>query len=203
MSEPQPEPAAQEAPSVAAQWRARFQAALPFIITAVVAVALSLLGQAALQALQIPAAALISATPTLPPATATPAPPPTSETQPTAAPPPLQPDARILAQQILDLRAELRNTRSDKYLILAAFQLTEAEYALRVNNLDEVERVLTTAWVALDRAYTYAEAYKNPIDDFRAQVGKLREDLRVYPEGMDQRLRRLRQNILSLVDDSG
>jgi hypothetical protein len=29
----------------------------------------------------------------------------------------------------------------------------------------------------------------------------MREDLRVYPEGMDQQLRRLRQNILSIVSE--
>lgn len=202
MSEPQP-PGLPELPaaSQAAGWRVHLRTALPFVATAVVAVALSLLLQAAL-----PATQAVATPPPTAPATAAPAP-PTATVEPplatpTPAPTPLAPDERILAQEILDLRAELRTSQSDTYLLLAALHLADAETALRVNNLDETERLLVTARVALDRAYERAEVFKSPIDDFRAQVGKMREEVRIYPDGMDQRLRRLRQNILSLVSNN-
>jgi hypothetical protein len=131
----------------------------------------------------------------------TPTPEPSPAVTVTVTPTLPSPDERVLMQELIDIRAELRQAKSDTFLLLAASHLSDAEDALRVNNLAEVERLLVTVRVALDRAYEYAEVYKNPIDDFRVQVGQMREDLRVYPEGMDQQLRRLRQNILSIVSE--
>ncbi|NJN65967.1 MAG: hypothetical protein HC884_04255 [Chloroflexaceae bacterium] len=104
---------------------------------------------------------------------------------------------------VLDLRAELRRLWSAYYLVRAALQLADAEASLRVNDLEETERVLVTVGISLDLAYEQSsEQDKGPISEFRMQVGNLREDLYIRPEDMDYRLRRLRQSMLSLVDEN-
>lgn len=107
-----------------------------------------------------------------------------------------------LQQEVVALRIELNRLWSATYLARAASQLADAEAALRVNDLDEVARLLITAGASLERAYERSsEQYKGPISEFRARVAKMFEELRIRPEGMDHRLRRLRQSMLSLVDD--
>jgi hypothetical protein len=104
---------------------------------------------------------------------------------------------------VLDLRAELRRLWSAYYLARAAIQLADAEDSLRVNDLEETERVLVTAGISLDLAYQQSsEQDKGPISEFRMQVGTMREDLYIRPEDMDDRFRRLRQSMLSLVDEN-
>lgn len=104
---------------------------------------------------------------------------------------------------VLDLRAELRRLWSAYYLARAAIQLADAEASLRVNDLEETERVLVTAGISLDLAYQQSsEQDKGPISEFRMQVGTMREDLYIRPEDMDDRFRRLRQSMLSLVDEN-
>lgn len=116
--------------------------------------------------------------------------------------PAVQTESIPIEQQIAELHDEINRLWSAYYLARAASQIADAEAALRINNLSEVELVLTTVGSSLDRAYERsAEQEKGPISEFRMQVGTLYEDLRVRPEGMDQRLRRLRQSMLSLVDE--
>ena len=87
------------------------------------------------------------------------------------------------------------------YLARAANQIADAEAALQINNFDHVEQSVTAAAASVNRAYEYsAEQEKGPISEFRAQLSTLREEVRVRPEGMDQRLRSLRQRMLSLAD---
>jgi hypothetical protein len=106
-------------------------------------------------------------------------------------------------EEMLALRSEVNRLWSAYYLARAANQLADAEAALRVNDLDEVEQVLVTVGVSLDRAYERSpEQDKGPISEFHMQVAKMLEELHIRPEGMDQRLRRLRQSMLTLVDEN-
>jgi hypothetical protein len=106
--------------------------------------------------------------------------------------------------QIDDLQQEVSRLWSAYYLARAASQLADAEAALRVNELAKVEQVLTTVGASLDRAYDRSpEQEKGPISEFRAQVGRMHADLHVRPDGMDLELQRLRQSMLSLVDERG
>ncbi len=99
------------------------------------------------------------------------------------------------------LQAEQRRLWSAYYLVRAASQLADAEAALHSNDVAEVEQVLVMVGISLDRAYGQsAEQNKGPISEFRMLVGELHEDLRIRPEGMDQRLHWMRQSVLSLVD---
>ncbi len=194
-------------------------AALPFIITALVAVALSLLVQALLAREPSPATPP-DPTPTTAPIAAsppriTPTTPPTptatrtlaarATPTPTVSPTPVAIellDDAALRQEVVRLRAEVNQLWSAYYLARAASQLADAEAALRVNNLNEVEQVLITVGVSLERAYERSpEQDKGPISEFRLQIARMLEELHVRPEGMDQDLRRLRQSMLSLVDE--
>lgn len=106
--------------------------------------------------------------------------------------------------EVAALRNEINRLWSAYYLARAASQLADAEAALRINDLNEVELVLTTVSSSLERAYDRSpEQDKGPISEFRLQVGRIHADLRVRPEGLDQRLRRLRQSMLSLFDEGG
>jgi hypothetical protein len=108
-----------------------------------------------------------------------------------------------VSQQIALLQHEISDLWSAYYLARAANQIADAETALRSNDVDEVEQVLITVDASLDRAYAHsAEQDKGPINEFRMQIGRIYEDVRVRPEGIDQHLRRLRQSMLSLVDKS-
>jgi hypothetical protein len=105
------------------------------------------------------------------------------------------------SQQLAELRREMNHLWSAYYLSRAASQIADAEAALRVNNLGEVEQVLVTVGISLDQAYAWsAEQEKGPISEFRIQVGRMHAYLHTRPEGMDQRLRLLRQAMLSLVN---
>jgi hypothetical protein len=106
-----------------------------------------------------------------------------------------------MSRELRSLRAELRDLWSAYYLARAAIQLADAEVALRVNDQDEIERLLATAAVSLDLAYEHSsEQDKGPIGEFRGQVGAMHEDLAIRPENMDLRMRRLRQSMLSLAN---
>lgn len=180
--------------------RKRLAVILPYVVTAVVAVMLSLAAQALLfprppGAPAAPTAALVSTAP--PTATAAPAPTAPQIATPAAA-------EGVLRLDILDLKEEDRRIWGALYLLRAASQIDDALVALEFNDLDEADRTLLTAYRSLDRAYTFsAEQEKGPIDTFRMGLSQIRDDLRLRPEGADRRLRQLRRLILSLVDEGG
>jgi hypothetical protein len=184
-------------------WRKRLRSASPFILTVCISVALTLLLQAALPInfqRRIPAASppdeVSGAALRYPGTSAQPAPAAGITTTLTHTLP--------ISQQLHNLQRETDSLWSAYYLARAASQLADAEAALRVNDLNEVEQILITVDASLDRAYDQsAEQEKGPINEFRMQVGKIHADLRVRPEGSDQKLRRLRQSMLSLVDEDG
>jgi hypothetical protein len=193
LSEPSDETPRPPASSAPLSTRAALLAALPFVLTALVAIVVTLSIQAALTARQ-------SAAPASPPPTPQDAP-----RSPTAATPlPATPRAITpTSEEVAELRREVNRLWSALYLARAANQLADAEAALRINNLSEVEQVLATVSASLEQAYERsAEQEKGPISEFRVQVSRMYSDLRVRPEGMDQRLRRLRQSMLTLMDES-
>ncbi len=190
-------------------WRIRFRSFLPFGVTAVVSIALSLL----LQAMFFPVPLMPAVVPTrtpfpthqsspFPPYQPSPFPTPTRSIptpvrQPTPYPT-LPPQEETLMQQ----SKEIRNLWSAYYLARAASQLADAEAAMRSNDLEEVRQVLVTVRVSLDSAYEQGtEQHKGPIQEFRLQISAIYEELYNRPEHMDQRMRRLRQSMLSLVDE--
>ncbi len=196
----------------ASVWLHRVRAVLPSIVTIVVAIGLALLIQNLLIAPR--SAAELG----LPEPSAGQAGPPTAAPDPTRQPtrtpaptrtsvpprPAIAGSAPLVApdpDELALLRREMERLWSAYYLARAANQIADAEAALQINNFDHVEQSVTAAAASVSRAYEYsAEQEKGPISEFRAQLSTLREEVRVRPEGMDQRLRSLRQRMLSLAD---
>jgi hypothetical protein len=181
-------------------------AVLPFVLTALASVVLTLLVQAVLSGAQVPEPARVALAQAAP--VGTPAAQPAEQGSRLAAAAlaaPLRPDAGdavSLEAEVAALRRDVDQLWSAYYLSRAANQLADAETALRVNDLSEVEQVLATVGTSLDRAYDRSvEQEKGPISEFRVQVGRMHDELRTRPQGMDQQLRRLRQSMLSLVDE--
>lgn len=178
-------------------------AALPFVVTAVAAIVLSL----ALQALLFPRAAdpvAVIQTPTNAPTnTEAPAAPPAEPPPADIAPTPVAiPDESLLRLELLDLETEDRRLWGVVYLLRAANQLDDAVAALQVNDLAETDRTLMAARRSLDRAYAVSiDAERGPIDSLRLELSRIRDDLGPRPEGADRRLRQLRRLVLGLVDE--
>jgi len=174
------------------------RAALPHIVTALAAVALTLLLVLVLRPIQpayvLPQRATAPVQTPRPDVSATPP-------QPTVPLP--QPDERVLAQEILDLRARLEQTWSSVYITRAAMQIADAEIALHANDVAEVERLLAAADASLALAYDRSDQVnRGPLGELRAQLGQLRDDIHVLPEGLDQRLRSLRQVMMTLIEET-
>jgi hypothetical protein len=175
---------------------------LPHAITAIVAIAASL-GALALLSPQIPAATPV---PTVVPA------PPTavSSPRPTVRPVPPQSTALPLSQgisqqELADIRAEGDRKQAQIYLLLAVVQIDDAEAALRSNELVSVGQSLVAIDNSLDLAYARYEragdSARDAIAQRRIEVGKMHDDLYLYPEGMDVRLSTMRQLTLALITE--
>jgi hypothetical protein len=197
---PVPEPRA-PMPETQAGTRGRLwlRATIPYVITAAIAIAVSL---GAEQLLSQPAPA---ATPS--PAASSAAAPtarPTARPAPTArASPPLA--QGITQQELADIRAEDDRKQAQIYLLLAIVQMDDAEAALRANELSNVGQSLVAIDNSLDLAYTRYEragdSARDAIAQRRIEVGKMHDDLYLYPEGMDMRLATLRQLTLALITE--
>jgi hypothetical protein len=176
---------------------------LPHAITAIVAIAVSL-GALALLSPQIPAAAPApTAVPAMPTAVV-PSP------RPTARPAPPQSTALPLSQgisqqELADIRAEGDRKQAQIYLLLAIVQIDDAEAALRSNELASVGQSLVAIDNSLDLAYARYEragdSARDAIAQRRIEVGKMHDDLYLYPEGMDVRLSTMRQLTLALITE--
>ena len=175
---------------------------LPHVITAIVAIAASL-GALVLLLPQIPAAA---PAPTAAPATPTAVPSP----RPTARSAPPQSTALPLSQgisqqELADIRAEGDRKQAQIYLLLAVVQIDDAEAALRSNELVSVGQSLVAIDNSLDLAYARYEragdSARDAIAQRRIEVGKMHDDLYLYPEGMDVRLSTMRQLTLALITE--
>lgn len=175
-------------------WRRWLRALLPHLITAALAVAISLAAQALLAR---PAPPTIVVPTPVPP---TPAPAPTATSAPDAAVPAPAPD--IVRQELIDLRAEDDRLWAAVYLAKAISQVSDAEAQLRANDLENVAQSLVAMDGSLELAFERADdSIKSPITELRRTAGALHDDLYVRPEGMDTRLAVLRQTILALVGE--
>lgn len=175
------------------------RAAAPFALTAAIAVALSFATQLLWPPTAQPAIAVPTAGPAAAPTNA-PTPRPIA-TAPTA--PPLA--QGITQQELADARAEADRQQAQIYLLLAVAQIADAEAALRANDLANVDQSLVAIDSSLQLAYARYEragdSARDAVAQRRMEVGKLHDDLYLYPEGMDQRLNRLRQLMLALVSE--
>jgi hypothetical protein len=143
--------------------------------------------------------------------TAVPSPRPTARPAPASAGTPLpQPTAPPLSQgisqqELADIRAEGDRKQAQIYLLLAIVQIDDAETALRSNELASVGQSLVAIDNSLDLAYARYEragdSARDAIAQRRIEVGKMHDDLYLYPEGMDTRLDTLRQLTLALITE--
>lgn len=232
MSDSQKEAPKHAPPVTNSPWRVYFMSALPFVMTALISVGVTLLLLTTMPMCQQSAMepegtytvhiAPFSTTPVTMTATAQPTqrtptkaiaaqPAQRTPTKATAQPTrihtpmvPIEPlplDETVVCEEIQHVQHELQNLWAAYYLARASSQLADAETALRINDVQEVEQVLVTVGRSLDFAYEQStEQHKGPISEFRMQVGTMREELYIRPDNMDLRLRRLRQSMLSLVD---
>ena len=175
---------------------------LPHAITAIVAIAASLGVLILLSPQILPAASAPTAT--LNPPTVVPSP------RPTARPTPPQSTALPLSQgisqqELADIRAEGDRKQAQIYLLLAIVQIDDAEAALRSNELVSVGQSLVAIDNSLDLAYARYEragdSARDAIAQRRIEVGKMHDDLYLYPEGMDVRLSTMRQLTLALITE--
>ncbi len=150
------------------------------------------------------AARLFPAPTPVPAPTATPAPtaPPVvverATSVPTAAPTSL-PSDRVsqqlgqLQQQVAQQAGLLLVSRAERHLALAS-------NSLRENDLVKVNQELVAAQATLDRAFEQvSEDLKQAIDSQRREVGRVRADLQVAPELLDERLRAMQDQLLVLA----
>ena len=195
-------PAPKKLPGAPRRW---FFAALPFVVTALAAVALSLLLQWAFLA---PSPTVLP-TPTSSVSTSAPARPTSTGAAPTVRPsagPTALPLAQgISEQELADIRAEADRKQAQIYLLLAIVQIDDAEAALRSNELVSVGQSLVAIDNSLDLAYARYEragdSARDAIAQRRIEVGKMHDDLYLYPEGMDVRLSTIRQLTLALITE--
>lgn len=191
MTTPDPSPPNLSSPPA---YQRFLRAALPHLLTAILAVSLSLALQSAQpQPLAAPA-------PTQPALIATPS--PAATLAPTLPPAPTVPPpaSGITRQELLDLRAEDDRIWSAIYLSRAINQIADAEMALRGNDLERTDQMIVATDDSLALAYARTpDVLRDPIAQLRRDAGMLREDLYLRPEGMDARLARLRQTLLALI----
>ena len=152
---------------------------------------------------QTPAAA---PTPTAAPASPTAVPSPRPTARPVAPQATALPLSQGISQQELaDIRAEADRKQAQIYLLLAIVQIDDAQTALRSNELASVDQSLVAIDNSLNLAYARYEragdSARDAVAQRRMEVGKLHDDLYLYPEGMDQRLNTLRQLTLALITE--
>lgn len=103
------------------------------------------------------------------------------------------------------MRAEGDLKQAQIYLLLAIVQMDDAQAALRANELASVDQSLVAIDNSLNLAYARYERAGDSASDAvtqrRMEVGKMHDDLYLYPEGMDQRLDTLRQLTLALITE--
>lgn len=109
----------------------------------------------------------------------------------------------ISRQELLDVKADTQALWSAVYLSRALMHASDAELALRENDLGRVEQILLLLDDVLQRATTHAPTTsRDPIEQLRRDVVTIRQDLYARPDGIDQRLARMRQALLTLVGES-
>ena len=111
-------------------------------------------------------------------------------------------DRAPVAGTLLDVQAETQALWSAVYLSRALLHTSDAELALQSNDMARVEQVLLALDDALQQAASYANGVlRDPIEQLRRDVIIIRQDLYSRPDGMDVRLQRIRQSLLTLVGE--
>ena len=139
-------------------------------------------------------------------------PPPATTAAPVARPTPalalptaLPLAAGISQQELADIRAEADRKQAQIYLLMAIVQMDDAQAALRTNDMPSVDQSLVAIDNSLNLAYLRYEragdSARDAVAQRRVEVGKMHDDLYLYPEGMDQRLDTLRQLTLALITE--
>ena len=131
------------------------------------------------------------------PATAAPAvivlPTISSTAAPTAASGDTAAEVAVLRSQLAQQAGLLLVARAERHTGLAAAALTTNDFA-------GADRELVAARAALDSAFgLVAEDLKQVIDGQRREVGRMRSDLQINPEGMGDRLRATQDLLLGLI----
>lgn len=104
------------------------------------------------------------------------------------------------AGQIASLRSSLAQEGGVLLVMRAERHTALAAAALQVNDFAVAGRELVAARTALDGAFGLVpEDLKQVIDGQRREVGRMRAELDLDPEGMDQRLRATQDLLLGLV----
>jgi hypothetical protein len=170
--------------------RRLLQGALPHVVTAVVTLVLAwfVVPRDRVVVLQTPSKvtplAGTVATP-MPAMTATPAPPLVRE---------------MSRQEILDVKADTAALWCAVYLTRALAHASDAEAALARNDMTGTAQMLLLMDDALQRAaVTATSTVRDPIEQIHRDIVAVRQDLYVRPNGLDVRIKRLRQSLLTLI----
>lgn len=103
-------------------------------------------------------------------------------------------------QELLDVKADTAALWSALYLSRGLAHLSDAEVLLLNNDLAGTAQTLVLLDDALQRAgLTAASNVRDPIEQIRRDVVAVRQDLYMRPNGLDKRLRRVRQALLTLI----
>ena len=102
--------------------------------------------------------------------------------------------------QVASLRSALAQQGGLLLVARAERHTALAADALAVNDVAAADRELVAARAALDSAFgLLSEDLKQVIDGQRREVGRMRSELQLNPEGMDQRLRATQDLLLGLI----
>ncbi len=149
--------------------------------------------------------------PTSPPPTSIPTRTPTVE--PTSTPSPTEPlsptsPLTVTAQPTpvpypnQEVEDALRRISFQQQLLKASQELLRAEDYLSSNELKQVERELIAVSTTLERARGYAdESLQDTIADLQRDLSRLREDLYLRPERMEEGIRSLWQRVDALIGE--
>ncbi len=112
---------------------------------------------------------------------------------PAAAPGDMPAEVAVLRGALSRHGGLLLVARAERHTALAA-------EALAVNDIVVADRELVAARAALDSAFgLLGEDLKQVIEGQRREVGSMRSELQINPEGMDQRLRATQDLLLGLI----
>ncbi len=131
----------------------------------------------------------------LPTRTPTPSPSPTPEISPTAVLPPS-------SFEMQKIQEELQTLFFRQQLLKASQELLRAEGYLAENEIKQVERELIAVYATLEQAGRFAgETFRDTIAELQRDLSRLREDLYLRPERLQEGLRRLWQRVDVLIGE--
>ncbi|NOK61538.1 MAG: hypothetical protein GFH27_549311n55 [Chloroflexi bacterium AL-W] len=186
--------ASSSTPLAGASWYKFARLLLPYILTAIIAIVLSITIQMLLFFQMFTPTETVAEV-------ATPIPSPMAAA-PIVVATELPLEENIARQELAEVQAQLRRIQTTNYLQSAIAQTADAERLLRDNDLQSVSQTLIAVDDSLALAYSEAdESVQSPINELRRELSQMHSDLYVRPEDIDTRLGRLRQSMLSLITE--